>query len=127
MILSEFHIDYVDRKEIKSQIIANQLVEAPIQDNHPLVVDFPDESVFSLSTSTSWKLYFDGSYTSHGEGEGILFITPQGDSIPKTFRISFPCTNNIDEYEALVIGICTTVHWKIIELQAYGYSQLIIN
>lgn len=74
-----------------------------------------------------WKLYFDGSYTSHGSGAGILFITLQGDSIPKSFRINFQCTNNIAEYEALHIGLRIAIHWRIQELQVYGDSQLIVN
>lgn len=113
MILCEFDIEYVDRKVIKGKIIADQLSEAPMQDHHPMLIDFPDDSVFTITTSSTWKLYFDGSHTNHGAGEGILFITPQGDSIPKSFRISFPCTNNIAEYEALVIGLQTTIQWKI--------------
>lgn len=70
-----------------------------------MLIDFPDEFVFTLIASTSWKFYFDGSYTNHGEGARILFITPQGDFIPKSFRINFPCTNNIAKYEALVTGL----------------------
>lgn len=39
----------------------------------------------------------------------------------------FPCTNNIAEYEVLVIGIKMALEWNITELQVYGDSQLIIN
>lgn len=127
MILSEFDIEYIDRKAIKGQIIADQLAEAPLQDNHPLLIDFLDKSVFTLTASIMCKLYFDGSYTSHRSGPGILFITPQGDAIPKSFRINFQCTNNIAEYEALLIGIHTVVQQRIQELQVYGDSQLIVN
>lgn len=127
MILSEFDIEYIDRKTIKGQIIVDQLAEALIQDSHPLLIDFPDESMFTLIASVMWKLYFDGSYTNHGSGVGILFITPQGDVIPKSFRINFPCTNNMAEYEALLIGLRKVVQWKIQELQVYGDSQLIVN
>lgn len=117
----------MDRKVIKGKIIADRLAEAPLQDSHPLLIDFLDESVFTLTASTMWKLYFDGSYTNHGARARILFITPQGDSIPKSFRINFPCTNNIAEYEALVIGLCIVVQWRIKELQVYGDLQLIVN
>ena len=36
MILSEFDIPYVERKEIKGQAIANQLADFPMTDNAPL-------------------------------------------------------------------------------------------
>lgn len=84
-----------------------------MQDHHLMLIDFPNESVFTITTSSTWKLYFDGSHTNHVIGEGILFITPQDDSIPKSFKISFSCTNNIAEYEALVIGLHSVVQWKI--------------
>ena len=56
-----------------------------------------------------------------------MFITPQGDSIPKSFRIAFPCTNNVAEYKALVIGLRMAIKWKIRALHVYGDSQLVIN
>lgn len=40
MILSEFDIQYIDKKAIKGQVITDQLVEAPLQDDHPIHVDF---------------------------------------------------------------------------------------
>lgn len=38
MLLNEVYIEYVDRKEIKGKIIANQLVDAPLQGDHPLII-----------------------------------------------------------------------------------------
>ena len=67
------------------------------------------------------------SYTSHGSGAGILFITPQGDYIPKSFKLGFSCTNNIAEYEALISGLKTTIQWNITKLQVFGDSQFIIK
>lgn len=127
MILSEFDIEYVDRKAIKGQAIADQLADAPMIDDVPLQLEFPDESILTISSAKSWQLYFDGSYTQHGAGAGILFITPQGDSIPKSYHLSFPCTNNIAEYEALTTGLRIAVQWKIQELRVFGDSQLVIR
>ena len=97
MILSEFDIEYVDRKAIKGHVIANQLAEAPIQDDHPMLIDFPDEAIFHVDIANEWKLYFDGSHTKNGSGAGIMFVTPQGDVIPKSYKIDFQFTNNIAE------------------------------
>lgn len=127
MILSEFDIEYVDRKAIKGQAIADQLEDAPMIDDVPLQSEFPNESILTISPAKPWQLYFDGSYTQHGAGAGILFITPQGDSIPKSYRLSFPCTNNIAEYEALTTGLRIAVQWKIQELRVFGDSQLVIR
>lgn len=56
-----------------------------------------------------------------------MFINPQGHTIPRSHRLMFPCTNNMIEYEVLIIGIKMDIEWKIIELQVYGDSQLVIN
>ena len=82
MILSEFYIEYVDRKEIKGQVIEDHLVEAPMIDDHPMLIDFPDEAIFNMDIANEWKLYFDGSHTRNSSGAGIMAITPQGDIIP---------------------------------------------
>ncbi|GLJ28700.1 hypothetical protein SUGI_0565680 [Cryptomeria japonica] len=121
MILSEFDIEYVDRKAIKGKVIADQLGEAPLQDDHPLQVEFLDVDILTVTTK-AWQLYFDGSYTHHRSRAGILFITPQGHTILKAYKLSFPCTNNTVEYEALVIGIKLAVEWNIKQLQVFGDS-----
>ena len=127
LILSEFDIVYKDRKAIKGQVIADQLVEAPLQGDHPIVVDFLDDTIMNIAPSTPWKLFFDGSFTQKASGAGILFVTPQGGLIPKSYKISFPCTNNIAEYEGLVTGLCQAIRWNIKILLVFGDSQLVIK
>lgn len=61
MLLSEFDIQYVDRKDIKGQAIADNLADAPMVDAYPLVMEFLDEHIFMIEDQPSWKLYFDGS------------------------------------------------------------------
>lgn len=92
-------------------------------DGAPLISEFLDESILVVSHTKPCQLYFDGSYTQHGARAGILFIIPQGDSIPKSYQLSFPCTNNIVEYEALTTGLRIAVQWKIQELHVFGDSQ----
>ena len=120
LILSEFDIVYKDHKAIKGQVIVDHLVEAPLQGNHPIVVDFPDYTIMTIAPSTPWKLFFDGSFTQKASGAKVLFVTPQGDLIPKSYKISFPCTNNIAEYEDLVIGLRQAIKWNIKSLLVFG-------
>lgn len=76
MLLSEFDIHYVDRKATKGQAIVDHLADAPLVDAYPLVIEFMDEHIFLIEEQPSWKLYFDGSYTSHGSRARILLVTP---------------------------------------------------
>lgn len=117
----------MEHKEIKGQVITNQLKEALIYAENPLIFELPNELVFLVNLTNQWKIYFYGSFTQHGSKAGILFITPQGNCIPKSYMLSFSCTNNIAEYEALIIGLRITVQWQIQEIKVYGDSQLVIN
>lgn len=53
MILSEYDIEYVDRKAIKGQVIVDQFADASMKVDHPLISDFPDESIFVIEEPTT--------------------------------------------------------------------------
>ena len=80
LILSEFDIVYKDRKAIKGQVIADQLAEAPLQGNHPIVADFLDDTIMTIAPSTPWKLFFDGwiIYTKGIGGRNFVCDTTRG-------------------------------------------------
>ena len=92
----------------------------------PLNIDFHDESILKLTQKT-WVMFFDGSFTQQGFSAGILFITPQRYSLPKAYKILFPCTNNIVEYEDLINGMKIAAEWRVDHLNVFGDSQLVIN
>lgn len=54
-------------------------------------------------------------------------VTPQGDYIPKLYKIAFACTNNITEYEALITRLHLAIQCKILEMHVYSDSQLVIK
>lgn len=61
MILSEFDIEYIERKSIKGQAIVDQLAEAPLTDHQPLHITLSDDSILHLTHQT-WIMFFDGSF-----------------------------------------------------------------
>ena len=103
-------------------MIEDQLAEAPMTDDHPMLIDFPDEAIFYMDITNEWKLYFDGSHTRNGSRAGIMFITPQGDIIPNSYRIAFHCTKNIVKYEALITRLKIAIQWNIQHLLVFGDS-----
>jgi hypothetical protein len=50
-------------------------------------------------------MYFDGSLMKTGAGAGLLFILPLGVHMCYIIRLHFPASNNISEYEVLVMGL----------------------
>ena len=121
MILLEFDIQYVKRKAIKGQAIIDQLAKFPMSDNAPLQIDFLDASIMYVIEHT-WKMFFDGSHMQNGVGVGILFVTLHGYTFPKSYKLLFPCTNNIAEYKALLNGVKLTLEWRITKLHIFRDS-----
>jgi hypothetical protein len=52
-----------------------------------------------------WRMYFDGACCILGSGVGIVFKSTNSIRYPHVIRLEFPCTNNEDEYEALIQGM----------------------
>ena len=48
MLLSEFDIQYIDRKAIKCQAITDHLVDEPLVVDHPLTMEFLDEHLYLI-------------------------------------------------------------------------------
>jgi ribonuclease HI len=75
-------------------------------------------------------MYFDGASSCGGEGAGVLFVSP-GDEfiIPFSYRLQWDIdyTNNVCEYEALVLGLEATRKLNIKNLEVYGNAELIVK
>jgi ribonuclease HI len=69
-------------------------------------------------------MYFDGPYTLKGVGASIVLIPPEGDMLKYAIQIEFFATNNIAEYEGLVIGLQLAKGLGIRRLLIRGDSQL---
>ena len=61
IFMMEFNITYVSQKAVKGQALADFLAAHPVPDDSPLVIDLPNEEVFSIGIESPWELYFDGA------------------------------------------------------------------
>ena len=50
-------------------------------------------------------MYFDGSVAKVGAGAGVYIISPIHDFKALSYKLLFECTNNVAEYEALLLGL----------------------
>jgi len=77
-----------------------------------------------------WKMFFDGALSCEGAGTRVLFVAP-GDEyvIPFSYRLQWDIdyTNNVCEYEALVLGLEAARKLKIEHPIVYGDTELIVN
>ena len=77
-----------------------------------------------------WKMFFDGASSCEGAEAGVLFVVVGNEYvIPFSYRLQWDVdyTNNVCEYEALVLGLEAARKLKIEHLIVYGDAELIVK
>lgn len=90
---------------------------------------FPDESIMSVESEEAqpkWRMYLDGAVNIHGNGIGAVIICPIA-AHSRRKKLKFPCTNNIAEYKACIIGLKEALDMSIKDLEVFADSILIIS
>ena len=72
-------------------------------------------------------MHFDGALSKEGAGAGISVVGLDFEYISFSFKLYFECTNNVVEYEALILGIKMIKKLEIRKVIIYGDSELVIN
>jgi ribonuclease HI len=62
-----------------------------------------------------------------GAGAGVWISSPSHDIKLLSFKVYFECTNNVAEYEYLILGIKALKTMKFKKISIYGDSQLVID
>jgi hypothetical protein len=93
--LNEFIIDYVHRSSIQSQALVDFIVDwTPGAQNEERISDAED-----------WTIFCDGSWGTFGAGAAAVLVAPSKVRTCFATKLDFSCTNNIAEYEALLLGL----------------------
>ncbi|KAA3479217.1 RNA-directed DNA polymerase (Reverse transcriptase), Ribonuclease H [Gossypium australe] len=120
-------------KAVKGSAIADFLASGALEDYEPLNFDFPNEDLMYVAAVKEdtlrdhlWKLNFDGASNAVGNGIGAVLVSPNRDHYPFTCKLDSDCTNNIEEYEACIMGLRAAIEREIKLLEVYGDSVLLI-
>lgn len=92
--LSQFSINYVARIAIKSQALADFMASWT-----------PLHQAISQPPTLVWTLFTDGAWGHQEAGASIVLISPSGTHSKYAARLAFKATNNIAEYEGLILGL----------------------
>jgi hypothetical protein len=121
--LAEFELDFVQRHAIKSQVLADFIVDwTPSASPLRGADDSEPEPRASVFTRPHWTLFFDGSSRKQGGGAGVVLLAPHGDQIKYIVHQNFKATNNMTEYEVLLFGLSTTLSLGVRQLHVKGDS-----
>jgi ribonuclease HI len=84
----------------------------------------------NMHSTGIWKMFFDGALSCEGAGAGVFFVSPKNKFvIPFSYRLQWDIdyTNNVCEYEALVLGLEASRKLNIKNLEVYGDAELIVK
>jgi ribonuclease HI len=74
-----------------------------------------------------WYMHFDGAFSRLGKGAGIVLQAPNGKVSKFAYRLEFDATNNVAEYEALLLGLELCKDRGVKCLNIKGDSDLVIQ
>ena len=72
-------------------------------------------------------MYFDGESAQNSAGVGIVLISPSKENIHLSYMLDFKTTNNVEEYEALLLGVKVAKEMGIVCVNIFGDVDLIIQ
>jgi ribonuclease HI len=74
-----------------------------------------------------WHMHFDGSCSNEGNKVGIILYSPVGKIHNFPYKLEFACTNNVTEFEALLLGIQNAYNMGCGHLTVFWDSKLVVN
>ena len=75
-----------------------------------------------------WSMDFDGAVSKEGAGAGVWLHNHRNRySENHSYKLNFQCTNNIAEYEALMLGLKLLKRVGAKQIMVRGDSELIIK
>ncbi|XP_050222654.1 uncharacterized protein LOC126672742 [Mercurialis annua] len=93
--LGGYDIRYEPRPALEAQVLADFIAETTASDQP----EEPDEQLLR------WVLEVDGASNLEGSGAGVVLKGPHGVTLRSSVKFDFPASNNVAEYEALLIGL----------------------
>ena len=72
-------------------------------------------------------MFLDGSLRKEGVGAGVQIISPNREFKVFYFKLTFECTNNVAEYESLLLVLNALKYLGAKKVQVLGDPELVIN
>ncbi|XP_070028952.1 uncharacterized protein [Nicotiana sylvestris] len=122
----------VTQKAVKGQALVNHLAENPVEGEHEtLKMYFPDEEVsfvgeYITKAYDGWRMFFDGVANFNGVGIKAVLVSETGQHFPVSVKLRFPCTNNMAEYEACIMGLNLAIDMNIQDFLVIGDSDILV-
>ena len=121
---------YSEEKEDKGEVILPEQANLPStqEKNNPDFSNLEQQKENENEIEILWKINFDGSCSKLSAGAGVwIHNTKTNHAEGHSYKLNFPCTNNIAEYEALLLGLQLLKKLGAKRIAVHGDSQLVIR
>jgi ribonuclease HI len=71
-------------------------------------------------------MFFDGACSQEGAGARVVFVSPAQETISLSYKMEFETTNNVAEYEALILGLRAAREMGIKEVEVFEDAELVV-
>jgi ribonuclease HI len=112
--LSQYFIEFEKRTAIKSQVLADFIADWTPSENNEEQKEHQEWTIHC-----DWIIHCDGAWGCAGAGAAAVITSPSGIKMKYAARLEFQCTNNIAEYEAVLLGLR--------KARAMGIKKLVIK
>ena len=119
------------RTSVKGQVLADlvaEFAETPLEERvKKQNMDEKSVGAISFQEPLSWKVYVDGAANHRGSGMRLVLISPERITIEKSLRLDFSATNNVVEYETLLVEMIMVqkMGGKVVEI--FSDSRLVVG
>ena len=100
-----------------------------IDNSHPTSMQLtnPTYQLPEEVNTSVWSMFFDGANTQASAGAGIVLISPSKETVHLSYKLYFKTNNNVEEYEALLLGVNAVKETGITCLKIFVDADLIIQ
>lgn len=93
VLVFELMINQIESKGMRNYVI--------IED----ITDLPALTIQELREKELWHMHFDGAKFKNGDVTEIVLRSPSSKTKMYSFRLTWSCTNNVVDYEAMCLGV----------------------
>ena len=83
--------------------------------------------MFYIDVLPPWKMCSDGAARHNGAGAGVVLYVPEKHILSYSCALTQLCSNNMAEYQVLILGLQMVIEMGIKDLYVYGDSHLVIS
>ena len=114
-------------KIVKSQAIADLLAQFLGEEECSLSEEISGEVAIVELPRKKWTMRFDGSAVTTSNGLGVVLSCEDGDTVPLSFKLKFPYSNNTAEYEVYLTGLAIALSMGIKHMRVLRDSSLVVS